>query len=260
MRFVATRIFYLLTSHCFKSMKDEMGDKKEVRRLSRHLLNRASSNRTISKQECMVLLRNLKLVHCTETIETVSISGQYRVQDSAQSTILQKYRKRKSDLHHLSLDQFFYHLKNQLKSSNRTYIPHYVGGSSNPVYPVTKGYAKASLIIYKPWNPENPPFDDYDDVVSLFNDYLSDPRCPVSLKIQHERMRWRYLEKLVGCEPTSESMHESGTTDVDQDTKDVLDISGTFNTLDDPDKLFGYNFETGLNYNWSEAAMEVSQL
>jgi hypothetical protein len=116
------------------------------------------------------------------------------------------------------------------------------------------------LIIYKPWNPEDPPFNDNDDVVSLFNEFLSDSQCPVSLKIQHERMRWRYLEKLVGLEATSEAMHESGTADVDQDTKDVLDISGTFNTLDDPDKMFGYNFETGLDYDWSQAAKEVRPL
>ena len=146
----------------------------------------------------MVLLQNLKLVHCTESIETVSISGQYRIQDMAQTTLYQKYRRRPSSLYHLSLHQFFYHLKSQLKSSKREYIPHYVGGSSEPVYPATVGYAKASLIIYKPWNPSNLPFNDDDDVISLFEEFLADSRCPVALKIQYERMCWRHLEKIYG--------------------------------------------------------------
>jgi hypothetical protein len=58
-------------------MADDTGAKHDVIHLSRHLLNCAATNQTISKQECMVLVGGLDLVKCSETIETVSISGQY---------------------------------------------------------------------------------------------------------------------------------------------------------------------------------------
>lgn len=119
-------------------MADDTGSKHDVIRLSRHLLNRAATNRTISKQECMVLVGGLDLVKCSETIETVSISGQYRIQSGETNTVYKQYEKRPASLHHLSLDQFFDHMHN--RGVNAT-VAHYVGGRSQPVYPATEGYA-----------------------------------------------------------------------------------------------------------------------
>jgi hypothetical protein len=50
-------------------MADDTGSKHDVIQLSRHLLNHAATNQTISKQECMVLVGGLDLVKCSETIE-----------------------------------------------------------------------------------------------------------------------------------------------------------------------------------------------
>ena len=50
-------------------MADDTGAKHDVIHLSRHLLNHAATNQTISKQECMVLVGGLDLVKCSKTIE-----------------------------------------------------------------------------------------------------------------------------------------------------------------------------------------------
>ncbi len=118
-------------------LSDDTGTQHDVVKLSRHLLNRAASNRTVSKQECMVLLAGLDLVMCSETIETVSISGQYRIQEGKNTTIFKKYEQRLPHLHDLSLDAFFHHVKNS--KGGKLIIPHYVGGRSQPVYPATEG-------------------------------------------------------------------------------------------------------------------------
>ena len=55
------------------------GDDSDVIRVARQLLNQTVGNKMISKQECMVHLGQLRLFECSETIETHSLSGYYRL-------------------------------------------------------------------------------------------------------------------------------------------------------------------------------------
>jgi hypothetical protein len=71
----------------------------------------------------------LDLVKCSETIETVIISGHYHIQQGETNTLYKQYKKHPASLHHLSLDQFFDHMHN--RGGNAT-VPHYVGGSKKP--------------------------------------------------------------------------------------------------------------------------------
>ena len=50
----------------FAMTKSVPGHTKDVVRICQHLLNRSSSNRVISKQECLVLLMGLDLVTCSD--------------------------------------------------------------------------------------------------------------------------------------------------------------------------------------------------
>jgi hypothetical protein len=61
------------------NMEDMYGDKAGVFSAARKLLNRASVDRTISKQEAMCLLAQFPLVLCSEKIEPVSISPSRRI-------------------------------------------------------------------------------------------------------------------------------------------------------------------------------------
>ncbi len=71
----------------------------------------------------------LDLVKCSETIDTVIISGHYHIQPGETNTLYKQYKKHPASLHHLSLDQFFDHMHN--RGGNAT-VPHYVGGSKKP--------------------------------------------------------------------------------------------------------------------------------
>src|SRR4051812_29514118 len=57
--------------------QDMSGTTADGKRIARKLLNRTSKEKVISKQECMCHLARLDLFLCFESIETVSISGEY---------------------------------------------------------------------------------------------------------------------------------------------------------------------------------------
>ncbi len=57
--------------------QDIKGTSSDVKKIAKKLLNKTSKNKIISKQECMCHLAKLDLFLCSETIETVSISGEY---------------------------------------------------------------------------------------------------------------------------------------------------------------------------------------
>lgn len=230
-----------------------------MKRLARHILNKASSSRTIAKQECMVLLGNLPLVVCSDSIETVSISGSYRLQEGGQGTLFQRYKKRCHALEK-SFDEFFHMEKNEnpRKHSEKMYIPHYVGGRSQPVYPPTKGYARAVLIIHKPWSQNRYPICEEENVIEEFEEFLREPACPMSVKISYERVKYRYLENLTRKEPVAKEMEETPTED--EDLCDLLSLISTFNVPKDSKEFAAYGLEVGLEYNWGSNVLEVSEV
>jgi len=81
-------------------------NKQDVIKLLCHLLHWAASNRTIPKQQCMLLLGNLNLVMCSEIIQMSS--GQCK---QPCMTMLQWYKKRAASLSHFTLNQLFQHIK-----------------------------------------------------------------------------------------------------------------------------------------------------
>ena len=57
-------------------------EKQESAKVARMVMNRALKDKVISKQECMVQLSQLQLCLCSEIINTVSISGSYKITDT----------------------------------------------------------------------------------------------------------------------------------------------------------------------------------
>jgi hypothetical protein len=62
-------------------IEDNNGDITVVFKAARKLLNRASVERTISKQEAMCLAGQLPLVICSETLKPVSLSPYSRARN-----------------------------------------------------------------------------------------------------------------------------------------------------------------------------------
>src|SRR5687767_12793456 len=91
------------------------GTTNDVKKIARKPLNKTSKDKVISKQECMCHLAKLDLFLCSESIETVSISGQYRLCTSGEAkySFLSKYAKRDSiKFNDKSLHQYFHCVKN----------------------------------------------------------------------------------------------------------------------------------------------------
>ena len=105
----------------------------------------------------MVQIGQLDLYNCSETIETHSLSGYRRLEETgstnfAGTTLLAKYANRGISHKNLSLYEFFFATKAKPDIARKKYIPHFVGASSTPVYPITESYALSMLILHRPWS------------------------------------------------------------------------------------------------------------
>lgn len=245
-------------------MKEETGEKRDVVKLTRHLLNRAASNRTISKQECMVLLSQLDLVTCTETIETVSISGSYNLKKNpnyAANAILSQYSRRDKDdpeVANLTLHQYFRHKKGK-SNFRKEIIPHYVGGQSQPKYPPTEGYARSILVIHKPWHGTDGKDQAPDSYIPEFLKFLEQPDCPKEVSIPYQRVKARHQDKKEHVEPVSEEITIRDVPADDPDTQILLAIAATLRADVNPDDpLNMHSFDRGLNFDWGKRRFPVS--
>ena len=165
--------------------------KADVRKLARQVMNKAVSKRLASKQEVMVHLDQLDLVTCSELIETISLSGAYKLGQKSK-TFLHLYASR-------DMKQYFAHSLHQYFKATRSYsskhkkkkIPHYVGTHCQPVYPPTRSYARSVLLIHKPWHKH---FEDHTErnFIDEFLAFLDNPVCPYSVIIPYNRVKQCY--------------------------------------------------------------------
>ena len=173
------------------------GTISEVKTLARVLLNKVTKDKVISKQECMCHLAGLDLVVCSESIETVSISGTYKLgtEYQAKKSILSKYAMRESIHESMTLHQYFFYTKQQYSNQRKPIIPHYVGGRSMPTYPVTEGYAKSILICHVPWIGSFGFQNKNRNYIQEFQDFIKSNNCPKSVRIAYGRVKARYEQK-----------------------------------------------------------------
>ena len=123
----------------------------------------------------MCELGKLPMVICSETIETVSLSGVSRLQvepNFSNKTFFARYKNRVGEAN-MSLHQYFHYIKNDIQhsSSQKEIVAHYVGRSGQPKYPITQSYAQMELLKHKPWNISNQPSNDQ-NVIDEFKEFL----------------------------------------------------------------------------------------
>jgi hypothetical protein len=216
--------------------QDVTGSTNDVKRVARKLLNKITKDKVISKQESMCHLAKLPLYLCSESFESVSISGEHCLCTSgeAKSSFLAKYAERDTDWGHMSLHGYFHFRKNSAMSrqpnSWKCIIPHFVGARSVPTFPPTEGYAKSVLILHEPWinlfNQEG----ESRDYINEFYNFLNSPKCPLSVKIGYERVKARYEGKKQFVEPTDRketTCYESFSTTVDDSVKEIVALAST---------------------------------
>ena len=218
-------------------MNEISGSSKDVKRIARKLLNKTTKDKVISKQECMCHLAKLDLFLCSEAIETVSISGEYRLCTSGQSnfSFLTKYAQRDiSKYCDMSLHQYFDYMKNKILNhawnNRRCIIPHYVGAKSSPTYPPTEGYAKSVLLLHVPWKDKFDHQEQGRNYIEEFKAFIKKPDCPTGIKIGYERAKARYEQKKQFVEPTGKReniCYESFSTVVDDSVDEIVALAST---------------------------------
>ncbi len=188
--------------------QDISGTTSDVKKVARKLLNKTTKDKVISKQECMCHLAKLDLFLCSESIETVSISGEYRLCTfgEAKSCFLTKYAKRNTTKYNeMSLHQYFHYMKNsslsRQYSNHKCIIPHY-GARSAPTFPITEGYAKSVLILHEPWNNTFNEQEEPRNYIEELKSFLNIPFCPMSVQVGYKRAKTRYEQKTQFIEPT----------------------------------------------------------
>ena len=247
--------------------ESETGDEKDIIKTVQKCLNKSVSTRTITKQEAACQLGKLPLVICSETIETVSLSGAVRMSngnDSAYTTFLSKYNLRTTHLDK-SLHQFFHITKNAKNPTKckKEVVPHYVGGGGQPTYPVSKSYARVEMLKHIPWSKDKPLAKMTDTtILELFEDFKKSPHCPLSVTISVERAKNRIeLRKKGITEPVSDETIESQhiDSDIDDDTRALLNVA---NNILENQNIFqileNSGFDIGQRYDWSKRINTVS--
>jgi hypothetical protein len=225
-------------------------------------MNRANASRIISKQECMVELGNLPLVISSEDIENVNISGAMRITTSNRNTqeksLISKYQRRDKMLDHMSLCEFF-HREQANKNNTRTIIPHFVGMSSSPTYPVTIAYARATLIIHMPWR--EPIFHTMPDTecINTFEQLVHSDSFPRSVKLAYNKERCRYYENTTYLEPIQRL--ECYDHDEHQIAKEELELIRLMTSISTNVQktlnIRGLEYDRGLTYDWSQRISQV---
>ena len=236
----------------------------EVKTLARILLNKVTKEKVISKQECMCHLAGLDFVLCSESIETVSLSGIYKLgtEYQAKKSILSQYSKRKNIYKDMTLHEFFFWIKEQSATRpKKEIIPHYTGGSSFPTYPPTEQYAKSILTCHVPWigftNFNSPQKQN----IQEFQDFVQSDDCPKSVKVAYGRVKARHDNKKNRLEPTSQIQtinYDSFSKDIDPEILDIVTLARTLGISQTANDELDYNI--GLNFDWSQPSYQVRMM
>ena len=246
----------------------------ELVRMTRRLLNRANNSRTISKQECMVLLSDLPLICCSEIIDKVSISDSEKLKNKKNTNkrpagFLGKYVDRPEEDEHYSLFRYFHKLKNPEGNPNhKTIIPHFTGCKINPVFPVTKTYMKSILLIYKKFHSLEEIYTMTDDQIKqefeqFVNNTKSDTNpdgCPVRVATEYAEAVARYNN---GTDFVDFTEYDPGYLEhLEQLAEEDQNLLTLMNSLSATAQHFietyGEKFDRGLEFDWGKKTKPVS--
>lgn len=251
-------------------------DRRDLKLVCKKILNKTASKRIISKQESMVLLGRLDLTNCTEGFETVSMSLSSRISvkpgkaeqgsrkeepKSGKDKFIKQYMMRGHEYEDYSLYRYFHLIYNsnerrQQRSGGKYLIPNFVGISGRPQYPVTSGYAKSVLLVYKPWRrypcKQNPYWE------QEFNAFINGQTCPVSARMAYDREVRKFYDKMTPYDPKAQKMDHTGVglTEEDEDLLFALGLKNNQRVTDEDERLFE-SMDFGRDFKW-DAEPKVS--
>ena len=237
------------------------GDNSDVTRTARKILNYTIGEKMISKQEAMVQLGRLRLFHCSETIETHSLSGFYKLHQGrshASTSLLQHYVSRPKALKDMTLYDFYYHCKRNPEKARDVCIPHFVG-CAKPVFPITEAYAESMLMLYVPWTSQT----QYKGNEAKFRleELLKLDECPIQVKIGFERAKSRNKRKDGAPEPVANDSYTYDYQDgngIPDSLKEAIQIAGVLPNQNNAAYAELPDLDFGLDYTWDVPTYKVS--
>ena len=219
-------------------------------------MNKSSAQRVISKQEAVVLLGNLDMFTCSETIESVSISNSKVLrageENSVDKTFVSAYEKRSKEYETCSLYEFF-HLKKKKIKNAKAVIPHFVGISGTPKFPVTETYARHILTVYRPWRV----YPKECQWVTEFEAFINSKMCPPSAKMHYERAVCRHYNNTTYYEPKSSNVDHSTNPISDSDAELISLVGLKASTECDEDTRLIKQLDRGIDYQWDKPAKVI---
>jgi hypothetical protein len=223
-------------------------------------MNQTETKRLISRQEAIVLLAGLDLVHCSETIKPVSISNSFQICSSedkeTNKTFIQEYKKRSKDVEHLTPHKYFKVKYQKCLNVQRSIIPHFTGICGFPVFPPSEAYAKQTMVMHTPWRD----YPKSTDWIGDFTRFINSPDVPRSARMTFLRVLNRYTTKTQFVEPVASKTTLNGN-DIDQETQELLDLtglSGFDKKVDDHDVELLKSLDRGRDFKW-DSIPTVSQ-
>ena len=216
----------------------------------------------------MVELAELPLVLSSDTTETINLSGSYKITSDTHKDLISQYRKIAKENPTTSLHDYVRTAINEksksnrhLKKANGSVIPHYVGANGQPRYPPTKEYAMAVLIVHKPWRDTKPERrNGAQEWIDEFKEFVTSEACPEFVKMEYARVKERAESRRPAEATSTDECYDYETkADVDDSTKDLLNIISTQTLATDPFfNVHDQKINKGLHYDWSER-MSVSE-
>jgi hypothetical protein len=217
-------------------------------------MNKATGKRLISKQEATVLMGELDLCTCTESIERVSISESKRIRktgETSESTnFVREYIKRQNEFALYSMYRYYLHVKNHARKKwQKEVIPHFIGISGKPSYPPTESYAKYVLVVHKPWWGEFPKSDDW---IEDFNNFVNSPAVPQEVQMEYMRVMQRHYCGTKFVEPVAKDGDHSGNP-IPEDVKALIELTGIpAKEMDDDNTRLIKSMDRGIEFEWDK--------
>ena len=129
-------------------------------------------------------------------------------------------------------------------------VPHYVGVSGYPCFPVSEAYARHVLIVYKPWLT-------YPNQTSWkrdFDIFINSQKCPKSARLTYDRVMQRHYDGTKYVDPKAADVDHSKNAISKEDEAALLLAGMGLNHSEQ--KSFDISFydaiDKGRDYNWSK--------
>jgi len=227
---------------------------KDVVLVAKKCMNAASGRRLISKQEAVVLLGELDLVTCTETVDRVSISNTRSIRKegviSTSKNFVNEYLNRPVEMAEYSMYDYFLRTRNYAKTEHqKEVIPLFMGISGRPSYPPTEDYAKFVLVVHKPWGARFPTSDNW---IQDFHSFVRSHLAPQEVLMEYNRIMQRVCTGSYFVQPVAKTgNHNNG--DIPEEVRELIELTGqSAKEVDDHDTYLLKSLDRGKEFNWGK--------